>query len=493
MKNDSISMKEAPRGPDEARSREKTSSAEAPYCPPLSLRWNRVLCDAIYYAQMPPTVAARALAMVHTAMYDAWTAFSGTHCASTTTADRLWQAPPRCTRGQREIAFSFAACRVMENLFATELPSEHKGLVAGVMKELQLDINDLDYTLTKPHARAQEIGNLAAQLVIESRHGDGSNQAAHYADRTGYCPTNPAEPAILKDVTKWRPLDVNGEEQEFATAHWGLVMPFGLERGGQFRPPPPAAENDRRFARQMNDVIRISECLSDEQKLIAEYWAGMHEQKFPSDTCEPQYDRWVTPPAQCCRIARFIARKHRCANSNVIKFFFALSNALLDASIAVWDAKRHYEYARPVSVIRAVKDNVKIKAWAGRCRGPEEMKGEGWKPYLLATPPFPEFPSGHSTFSHATATIIESFFLDGAYGDSVTFKPHSSVIEPDCTPQSEVRLEWPTVRHAAEQAGRSRLYAGIHFEDGDMAGRELGRKVAGCVWNKARRYWPESP
>src|SRR5258706_7105622 len=92
------------------------------YYPPLALHWNQIACDAIYYVKAPPTVAARALAMVHTAMYDAWSVYSGEACASTSTGVRLKRPEAECNRKNREMAFSYAAYRVLQKLFGEQLP-----------------------------------------------------------------------------------------------------------------------------------------------------------------------------------------------------------------------------------------------------------------------------------------------------------------------------------------------------------------------------------
>ena len=458
-----------------------------PYQAPLALRWNRLACDAIYYTKTPPTIAARAFAMVHTAMYDAWTAYSGGCEVSTTTGARLKRPKEECVQTKREIAFSFAAYRVLDDLFGRNLPEAHKTMFADLLEELGCDTSDQ----TQDPCEPQGIGNLSARLVLDCRRGDGSNQENAYADYTGYTPVNDPPPKRpLNDVAKWQPQnDAARKPRKFLTPHWGLVKPFALEYGHQFRPPAPPACGTPKFEGQIEEVIHLSACLSDEQKLIAEYWAGMHEDKFENTSSIPGYDYWTVPPAQCCRIAHFIAEKNEFKNANVIKLLFALSNALLDASIAAWDAKVHYDYTRPDSVIHVLRDEINFDAWGGPCRGTVSMQGENWCPYLLTTPPFAEYVSGHSTFSRAMAEIITCFCGSNAYGDCVTFPIKSSVIEEDCTPAEEITLTWSTLHEAADQAGLSRRYGGIHFEEGDLNGRELGKKVAACVWNKVCTYF----
>lgn len=457
------------------------------YQPSLALRWNRLACDAIYYTRTSPTIAARALAIVHTAMYDAWTIYSGGKEVSTTTGAWLKKPESECTKENREIAFSYAAYQTLKELFQPHLPKEHQQLFDKLMQEIGCDTSLETLDVTKP----QGIGNLSAKLVIEYRRGDGSNQTAGYTDYINYTPVNAPPPKKpMKDVGRWQPqLDPKRNPQKFLTPHWRIVKPFALSWGGQFRPPCPASSNSSKFENQIKEIIKLSAGLTDEQKLIAEYWAGMHEDKFEHPTSIPGYGYWTVPPAQCCRMAHYIANKNKFKNANAIKMFFALTNALLDASIAAWDAKVYYDYTRPVSAIHELYDEICFSGWGGPCRDTVEMEGEGWCPYLLTTPPFAEYVSGHSTFSGAIAEIITRFCGSNEYGESITFPAKSSVIEPDCTPSKEITLTWPTLQHAADEAGLSRRFGGIHFEEGDMRGREMGKEVANVVWQKVCLFW----
>jgi hypothetical protein len=116
------------------------------------------------------------------------------------------------------------------------------------------------------------------------------------------------------------------------------------------------------------------------------------------------------------------------------------------------------------------------------------MQGEGWCAYL-PTPPFAEYPSGHSAFMYAFAEIIRCFCGNDEYGECVTFPARSSLVEPDCTPSEELTLTWNTLGEAADQASMSGRYGGIHFCHGDLQGRQLGKSVARLVWCKVCRYF----
>ncbi len=467
------------------------ATTKKPYAPPAALRWNQLACEALYYTKTPPTIAARALAIIHTAMYDAWSIFSEGKEQSTTTGD-LYQKPCDLdwnTSQNRLQAYSFAAYRAIlhDAIFANPLPDAFKDKLKVYMAEdLSFDPNDTNQDPDNPAG----IGNLSAKLVLDLRAGDCSNQANGYKDWTGYVPVNPPPPEKVNQIDHWQPqLGPNrGAAQKFLTPHWGRVTPFALCSGAQFRPPKPIDKDHKDFKALGDYITDISAGLTEEHKIIAEYWAGMHEDKFPGMVNDPASGVWASPPAQLCRIANEICVKRQYAAGMVVPLYFVLTNALLDASIAAWDAKRTYDYVRPDSMIVELRDGECFEAWGGPCRDTVEIEGEGWCPYLLTTPPFPEYVSGHSTFSATFADVIKCFTGDGSYGGSLTVPAKGTRIEPNCTPEAPVSLTWATVDDAAAQASVSRLYGGIHFVPGCTEGLVLGKKVAETVYAKACRY-----
>ncbi len=459
------------------------------YIPSKAHQWNRLVCDAIHYVNFPPTVAARALAMVHTAMYDAWTNYNDGGCeVSTTTGSRLKQPDSNCTTENRETAYSHAAFTVVQALFWCELPPEKKSMFRDFMCDCNFDPDNKNLIPDN----AIGVGNLSGLLVLECRMGDGANQHAtlqegNYSDYSNYSPINPPLPQPMKYEDHWQ-AQLNGHKpQEFLTAHWGLVKPFALLWGGQCRPPSPIGCDKNEFKKQADQVLHYSANLTDTQKLVAEFWAGMHEDKFV-DAVKDDTSRSATPPEQCCRQARYLSRMYGHKNAYDIKLFFLLGNALLDAAIAAWDCKVFYDYVRPISAIQNLYRGKSITAWGGPCEGTKEIEGENWLPYI-PTPPFAEYVSGHSTFSAAAAEVLSSFCGNGKYGESVVIPKGGSRIEPDCTPAEDLTIHWKNLKDAADEAGISRLYGGIHFKDGDMEGRALGMNVGCEVWNKAMQYF----
>ena len=119
------------------------------------------------------------------------------------------------------------------------------------------------------------------------------------------------------------------------------------------------------------------------------------------------------------------------------------------------------------------------------------MDGTEWLPYQASTfptPPFAEYSSGHSTFSAAGAEILRRFTRSDRFGASVTFSAGSSKVEPGAVPASALTLRWHTFSDAANQAGLSRRYGGIHFEQADLDARAAGRLVAELAWAQAQSY-----
>jgi hypothetical protein len=269
--------------------------------------------------------------------------------------------------------------------------------------------------------------------------------------------------------------------QRFAGAQWCFVTPFALAKGEEFREalgPGPAKYGSTEYPQQAEEMIALSAGLTDRQKMISEYWAD-----------GPNSEQ---PPGHWLRFAQFVSVRDHHTLDDDVKMFFALTNAMLDAGIAAWDAKRAYNSARPVTAISLLFKGKRIRAWGGPGKGTIEMDGSQWIPYQPATfptPPFPDYVSGHSTYSAAAARILTLWTRSEHFGDSATLPAGSSQIEPAGTPARPVTLKWETFADAANEAGMSRRYGGIHFARADLAGRQLGRLVADKVWPKAQTFF----
>ena len=321
--------------------------------------------------------------------------------------------------------------------------------------------------------RRPGIGNEACAAVLAFRHADGSNQLGDingglpYSDYTGYVPVNTA--TVLNYPDRWQPLP----GQVFLAPHWGLVTPFALTSADQFRPRAPSPLGSKEFEHQSRDIVSLSAKLDDRRKAIALYWAD-----------GPSTD---TPPGHWNLFAQFVSRRDGHSVDQDVKMFFALDNALLDASIAVWECKRFFDSARPITAIRYLYAGRTIDAWGGPGLGTQPIAGDAFRSYI-ATPPFAEYTSGHSAFSASAARILTLFTGSAAFGGSFTVAAGSFTV-PEPAPSVDVTLSWPTFEDAANEAGMSRRYGGIHFKDGDLASRKMGRQIGTVVWSTAQTYF----
>jgi hypothetical protein len=229
-----------------------------------------------------------------------------------------------------------------------------------------------------------------------------------------------------------------------------------------------------------------------------------------------------------------------------VKLYLALNGAVHDAAIAAWGLKGDYDSVRPISMIRYMGGlgqssdptgpsynkeglplvpglievvtsassapgqrhadlaghvgEIAIRAWAGNPINPKTQIGgvkwilaSNWVPYQLptfVTPAFPAWVSGHSTFSRAAAEVLVGFtgseyFPGGVSG--YTIKAGSLKFEAG--PTTEIRLEWATYYDAADQAGQSRLWGGIHIQADDFTGRQIGSQCGKTAWTLAQGYY----
>jgi hypothetical protein len=273
--------------------------------------------------------------------------------------------------------------------------------------------------------------------------------------------------------------------QMFEGAQWCFIRPFALTKGDDLRSETdhgPFKYGSPEYQQQAEELIKVSATLSDREKAVAEYWS---DGVITGVTLE----RWMD-------FARFVSIRDRHTLDEDVKIYFVLTNALLDASIAAWDAKRTYDSVRPVTAISFLFNGKKIRAWGGPGKGTIEIDGSQWLPYqfrTLPTPPTPEYVSEQSAFSAAAARVLELWTGSPYFGYSVTVAAGSSKIEPGLTPVKQLDLKWARFSDAADEAGMAGRYGGIQFARGDEVGRKLGHLVASRVWERAQSYFqPEN-
>src|SRR5262245_3336785 len=441
------------------------------------LRWDEAALQAVRNTNTGPPIAARAYAITHTCIFDAWAAYDPV-AVGTRLGGTLRRPTTEHIQANKQEALSFAAYRALLDLFPTQ-----KALFDGVMNSLGYNPAKTTTDTTTPAG----VGNVAAAAVLDFRHADRSNQLGDlnpgaYSDFTNYRAVN--FPDLVIDPNRWQPLRLpNGQTQRFLAPHWGIVIPFALQTGLDVRPDKAPAFIERRFfgwpyRQQAFQLLNISANLGDLEKTIAEYWSDG--------------PRTETPPGHWLSFGQLVSRRDNHSLDDDVKMFFALANGEFDASVAVWATKRFYDSVRPITAIRVLFQGQRVRAWGGPGRGTTFIFGEDWQPYQdlnFVTPPFPEYVSGHSGFSAAGAEILKSFTGSDNFGASVKLAPGSSLIEPGITPSTEITLSWATFSQAAAEAGMSRLFGGIHFMDGNLQGQKVGRRVGALVWQKAQTYF----
>jgi hypothetical protein len=431
------------------------------------LQWDEELLQAVRALPPGPTVTARAISVLHTAIFDAWAAYDA-RARGTRLGTQLRRPAAERTLDNKNKAISFAAYRVLTDLF----PARQSDF-AEQMAALGYVVNGSDT------ATAATVGTTAAQAVLDYRHADGSNQLNGYADTCQpacYKPVNTGDTVV--DPWRWQPLRVplgTGPEQRATTPHWPKVKGFALKSPFQFVAPGPDRLGNGFDPKHIDNLVALTSNLSDRQKVTAEYWADGPKSEFP--------------PGHWALIAQVLSRKRGHSLDTDAKMFFALGNALMDASIASWAAKYRWDFVRPITAIRHRYKGKPVISWRGPYQGYGQVPGEQWIPYQspnVVSPPFPEYVSGHSTFSSAAAAILAKFTGSDAFGAGVTVEAGSSLFEPKTdtqagTPAADILLSWPTLTAAAKDAGLSRRLGGIHFQDGDQHGYNLGQQVGGNV------------
>ncbi|MFC9701708.1 vanadium-dependent haloperoxidase [Streptomyces sp. NPDC056943] len=444
------------------------------------VRWNQAAMDAIlgrYQAAGnrfgPATVNARALAIIHNAIYDAWACYD--RCAvGSRFGGSLRRPRAERTLDNKNEAISYAA-----HLALLDLYPEYKVAIDNMLRSLGHDPE-----LTDPRRNSPAwIGRRTARAVLDYRHGDGANQLGTpaYSDTTGYQARNAPQtagafdPSTVTDPAHWTPLIVNGKTQRYLTPQFAVMKPFALSRPDQFTVPAPPAYPSVRMTAAIEELLDISANLTDEQKAIAEFWLNDD----------------VTPPGAQQMWGRYVSARDGYGVDEDAQLFFGLNMAECDAAIGSWAVKLDYDFARPSTLIPYDRRGQQIHSWGGPGQGTVAMDGVDWQAYV-AVPPFPATVSGHSTFSGAAAEFLCRFTGSDSFGDSYRFKAGASTVEPGLTPRTDVVLHWPTFSEAAQQAGISRVYGGMHWSFDNEPGIEMGHRIGKVVHRQAMRYFTGS-
>ena len=234
----------------------------------------------------------------------------------------------------------------------------------------------------------------------------------------------------------WKPTSTIALQQAPLLPDWGKNRPFAMPSGSTCGlPPPPAYSEDpaSEFMKQAMEVYDTTRALTKDQKTIARFWSD-----------DPMLS--PTPPGHWVSLVLTLIDKEGLDAAHAADALARVGIAVADGFIGCWDAKIKYDYIRPVSFIKMVID-------------------PNWEPFLI-TPPFPEYPSGHSTQSGAAAEVLTAIFgADYAFDD------------PTHEEEGIAARHFPNFWAAAEEAAQSRLYGGIHFREAIERGLSQGKCI----------------
>lgn len=279
-------------------------------------------------------------------------------------------------------------------------------------------------------ARSEDFGRqIAAQVLAWSRDDGGA-----LIENMGF----PYEYALTAGPARWVPTSLISQQQLPLLPKWGANRTFAMPSGKSCGlPPPPDYSEDKTspFFAEALEVYEKGKALSAEERAIARFWSD-----------DPMLS--PTPPGHWISIALQIIEQDKPNLEKSVDVLARLGVVLADAFIGCWETKFQYDLLRPVTYIRRLID-------------------PKWEP-LLITPPFPEYPSGHSTQSAAAAAVLTRFFgEDFAFEDRTR---ESDGVKP---------RRFASFRQAAHEAAMSRLLGGIHFRSAIARGLEQGECIAG--------------
>ena len=443
--------------------------------PRMISEWMHTLYGVIRTERISPPVASRTMAYAAVALHEGLAAAGGGLVSAAGKLQGL--APlPRAESGARVDGSSVALAAeevVLDSLFDEALPGTRATLegLADSLRRVRADQGIDSATMARSRALGRGVGlgivawsradgfdstrgrpftpkagpeywindtptsNYAAQNLSGATDFVGLDNPANNArgggasDR-GLIVNRPKRPG-LKELP---PVNMAGATEPY----WWWVRPFVLTRWNEcpIDPPPPYSTDTASVRyREAKQVYDLKASLTPAQKAIAFYWAD-------------NAGETGTPSGHWLAIASQMVSQRGLTAAEAARIFMLTAVAQADAFIASWGYKYVYNTIRPRTYIRRLMD-------------------PAWEP-LIPTPPFPEYPSGHSTQSQAAAATLIAELGDLTFEDSSGLAIGTGV------------GTFPSFSAAAQEAGMSRLYAGIHFESGNLGGRALG----GCIGAK---------
>jgi len=348
----------------------------------------------------------------------------------------------------------------------TNVPKPEAGKQIDYPYASMIAMMEVGKTLTFSNATMDSIVNALKLLAIEHGMPDSmESQSKAYGlsvakavlawgKKDNYAQTrSAAKYTVPEEEGKWIPTPP--AYIQAVEPHWRTIRSIVMDSASQFAPPPPAIfskDSSSEFFHWAKQVYDTVNNLTDEQKAIASFW-DCNGFKVNIVGHAMFATKAMTPGGHWMGIIGIICKDKKVDLSKTIQTYTTVAFALMDAFISCWDAKYTWALIRPESVINQYID-------------------PNWKPFLQ-TPPFPEYTSGHSEISSAAATVLEHL-----YGTEVSFRD-----------STERAWGWPdrpfrSVREAADEAGISRFYGGIHYRRSIAVAKDQGLRLGNYVMTK---------
>ena len=395
------------------------------------------LTQVIIYDVFTPPVASRIYVYSSLASYEAMR-FSKKGAGSITSKLRGFQAMPQPEINKKynyTLAATKAFFTVVRNVkvFSVDSLDAYEQPLYNNFKE---NLDDSVY------ARSVAFGIAVGNTILERAKNDGYQKSRGKPKHLG-----------SNDPGKWRPTPpdyLDGVEW-----CWNTMNPMILDSAGQCMlplPPPFSKDTNSRFYKNMNEVYTLTKTLTPEQKETARYW---DDNPFVVEHFGHMMfgNKKITPGGHWMGIAAIAARQTNAPAIKIAEAYALTAIALYDGFISCWDEKYRSNVVRPVTVIN-------------------ELIDKGWSP-LLQTPPFPEYPSGHSAITAAASVVLANM-----YGDNFAFQDTSDLR------YIGMQRHFNSFQEAAAQASISRVYGGIHFKNSVDQGAEQGKRIGAIIIKK---------
>jgi hypothetical protein len=398
--------------------------------------WYQLVLELVRHTPTySPPVASRSFAYVGVTVFEAVATGSDDLQSLAGQLHGLTPVPQRAAGETYDdgVIVQAAMAFAVNNFFANTGPSGHHAM-AALESKLRAEVsNGLPADVV---ARSEAYGQAVARHILAWSQDDGGAVVENMGFPLAY--------SLTPGPAHWVPTSLIGQQQFPLLPDWGKNRTFAMPTGATCAlPPPPEYSEDKSsaFYKEALEVYETKKSLTPEQIAIARFWSD-----------DPMLS--PTPPGHWISIAVQILERDKADLERSVDVLTRVGVAVADSFIGCWQVKFQYDLVRPVTYIRRVID-------------------PKWET-LLITPPFPEYPSGHSTQSGAAAVVLTDLFGENFAFEDATRKGDG--LKPRA---------YPDFWAAANEAGLSRLYGGIHFRTAIERGLEQGRCV-GAYTNALR-------